>query len=169
MEQLDAATAKAAGREKIGHQGTFNANPLCAAAAVAALGLVETSDACARAEASAEALRQGLRKLLVEEGVPWGVYGESSVFIVFPNPKGLPIDPASFDPAALGFEGIKGARDPHLINRLRLALLTEGVDIMGGPGGMVSATHGPQEVAQTLQAFRSALRRLKAEGDIRWP
>jgi glutamate-1-semialdehyde 2,1-aminomutase len=167
MEQLDAAAAKAAGREKIGHQGTFNANPLCAAAAVAALGLVETSDACARAEASAEALRQGVRKLLVEEGVPWGVYGESSVFIVFPNPKGLPIDPASFDPAALGFEGIKGARDPHLINRLRLALLTEGVDIMGGPGGMVSATHGPQEVAQTLQAFRSALRRLKAQGDIR--
>ncbi len=169
MEQLDASAAKSARREKIGHQRTFNANPLCAAAAVAALSLVETSDACARAEASAEALRKGLRKLLVEESIPWGVYGEASVFIVFPNPKGLPIDPASFDPAALGFEGIKGARDSHLINRLRLALLTEGVDIMGGPGGMVSATHGPQEVAQTLDAFRSALRRLKAEGDIRGP
>ena len=37
MAQLDAAAAKTAGREKIGHQGTFNANPLCAAAAIATL------------------------------------------------------------------------------------------------------------------------------------
>ncbi len=37
---------------------------------------------------------------------------------------------------------------------------------MGGPGGIVSASHGPGEVAQTLDAFRSAVRRLKAEGDI---
>ena len=94
------------------------------------------------------------------------MYGEASVFIIFPNPGRLPIDPATFDPAALGFKGIKGARDANLINRLRVAMLANGVDIMGGPGGIVSASHGPGEVAQTLDAFRSAVRRLKAEGDI---
>ena len=78
----------------------------------------------------------------------------------------LPIDPATFDPAALGFKGIKGARDANLINRLRVAMLANGVDIMGGPGGIVSASHGPGEVAQTLDAFRTAVRRLKLEGDI---
>ena len=51
MDQLDAAAAKAAGREKIAHQGTFNANPLCAAAAVATLSIVESEDVCATAEA----------------------------------------------------------------------------------------------------------------------
>ena len=167
MDQLDPAAAKAASREKVGHQGTFNANPLCAAAAVATLGLVETTDACERAEATAAAIRQGMRQVLIEEDIPWGVYGEASGFIIFPNPAHLPIDPATFDPAALGFKGIKGARDPSLINRLRVAMLASGVDIMGGPGGLVSASHGPEEVAQTLDAFRTAVRKLKSEGDIR--
>jgi glutamate-1-semialdehyde 2,1-aminomutase len=167
MDQLDPAAAKAAGREKIGHQGTFNANPLCAAAAVATLALVETTDACARAEATAEALRSGMREILIEEDVPWGIYGESSAFVIFPNPRGIAIDPATFDPLKLGFAGIKGARDAHLVNRLRLALLANGVDIMGGPGGVVSATHGPGEVAHTLDAFRTAVRWLKDEGDVR--
>jgi glutamate-1-semialdehyde 2,1-aminomutase len=45
-------------------------------------------------------------------------------------------------------------------------MLANGVDIMGAPGGLVSATHGPREVAQTLDAFRTAVRWLKAEGDV---
>lgn len=163
LDQLDPAAAKAARREKIAHQGTFNANPLCAAAGVAALSLVETSDACARAEATAGELRSGMRRILVEEGVPWGVFGEASVFVVFPNPARLPIDPANFDPLKLGFKGLKGARDPQLNNLLRLALLAHGVDIAGGPGGFVSAAHGAREIAQTLDAWRSALRALKDE------
>ena len=166
LDQIDPAAAKSAGREKIGHQGTFNANPLCAAAAVATLSLVESTDACARAEAAAQQLRDGLRRILVEEGVAWGVYGEASVFVIFPNPDRLPIDPASFDPLQLGFKGIKGARDPELINRLRIALLARGVDIAGGPGGYVSTAHGEREIAYTLDAFRGALRALKADGKL---
>jgi glutamate-1-semialdehyde 2,1-aminomutase len=166
MDQLDPAAAKAAGREKIGHQGTFNANPLCAAAAVATLALVETTEACAQAEATAEAIRAGMRQVLIEAQVPWGIYGEASAFVIFPNPARVALDPATFDPLQLGFKGIKGARDATLINRLRLAMLANGVDIMGGPGGVVSATHGPREVALTLEAFSTAVRWLKAEGDV---
>jgi glutamate-1-semialdehyde 2,1-aminomutase len=166
MDQLDPAAAKAARREKIGHQGTFNANPLCAAAAVATLQIVETTEACAQAEATAAILRTGMRQILLDEHVPWGIYGEASTFVIFPNPGRIAIDPASFDPLQLGFKGIKGARDANLINRLRLAMLANGVDIMGGPGGVVSATHGPREVALTLAAFRTAVQWLRAEGDI---
>src|SRR3954469_25675548 len=71
MDQLDPAAAKAAGREKIGHQGTFNSNPLCAAAAVATLSIIEHDDVCAKAEASAEQLRAGMRQILAEDDVPW--------------------------------------------------------------------------------------------------
>jgi len=146
-----------------GHEAWPVLGALCAAAGVAALSLVETTDACARAEASAGELRSGMRRILVEEGVPWGVFGEASVFVVFPNPARLPIDPASFDPLKLGFRGLKGARDSQLNNRLRIALLAHGVDIAGGPGGFVSAAHGAREIAQTLDAWRSALRALKDE------
>jgi glutamate-1-semialdehyde 2,1-aminomutase len=166
MDQLDAAAAKSAKREKIGHQGTFNANPLCAAAAVATLAIVETEDVCARAERTAGEIRDGIRRILVDEQIPWGVYGEASSFLIFQNPNRLPIDPAAFDPRKLGFKGLKGARNPDLAYRLRVALLANGVDIMGAPGGLVSATHGPREVAHTLEAFRTAARWLKAEGDV---
>jgi glutamate-1-semialdehyde 2,1-aminomutase len=165
MSQLDAAAAKAAGREKIGHQGTFNANPLCAAAAVATLSIVEREDVCAHAEHTADEIRSGLRQILVEEQIAWGIYGEASAFLVFQNPNRLNIDPATFDPLALGFKGLKAARNPNLAYRLRIAMLANGVDIMGAPGGLVSAVHGPAEVAQTLDAFRTAVRWLKAEGD----
>lgn len=165
MDQLDAAAANRSAREKIGHQGTFNANPLCAAAAIATLSLVEKEDVCGDAERAASAIRSGMRQILIEEQVPWGVYGEASTFIVFQNPKKLPLDPATFDPLQFGFAELKAARSSDLIHRLRIALLANGVDFMGA-GGLVSAVHGSREVDHTLDAFRSAVRWLKAEGDI---
>jgi len=163
---LDAAAAKSAKREKVGHQGTFNSNPLCAAAAVAALSIVESEDVCAKAERTAAEIRDGMRRILVDEQIPWGVYGDASAFLIFQNPSRLPIDPATFDASKLGFKGLKGARNPELAYRLRVALLANGVDIMGAPGGLVSATHGAREVAQTLEAFRTAVRWMRAEGDV---
>ena len=167
LDQIDPDRAKAAGREKIAHQGTFNANPLSAAAAIATLSIVEKEDACATAEGTAEQLRAGLRKILVEEGIPWGVYGEASSFLIFQNPKGVAIDPASFDPLALKFKGLKGVRDANLSHRLRISMIANGADIMGAPGGLVSATHTAEDVARTLDAFRTSVRWMKAEGDIR--
>jgi glutamate-1-semialdehyde 2,1-aminomutase len=166
MDQLDREAATAAGREKIGHQGTFNSNPLCAAAAVTTLSIVERDDVCAKAEATAEKIRNGMRTILSEEDVPWGVYGDASAFIIFQNPNGIDVDPKTFDPLRLGFKGLKGAKGPTQSHRLRVAMLANGVDIMGAPGGLVSAVHGEREVAQTLDAFRTSVRWLKAEGDI---
>ena len=85
---------------------------------------------------------------------------------MFQNPSRLKIDPATFDASKLGFAGLKGARNPDLAYRLRVALLANGVDIMGAPGGLVSAAHGTREVAQTLEAFRTSVRWMKAEGDV---
>ena len=108
-----------------------------------------------------------MRQILIEEGVPWGVYGEASSFIIFQNPAGLPLDPATFDAAKLGFEGLKGVKDASLMHRLRIAMIANGVDIQGAPGGLVSATHGPEDVARTLEAFRTSVRWMKVEGDVR--
>jgi glutamate-1-semialdehyde 2,1-aminomutase len=166
MDQLDQAAAKASGREKIAHQGTFNANPLCAAAAVATLSIVECEDVCARAEATAADIRSGMRATLSEEDVPWGIYGEASAFQIFQNKSGLDIDPQTFDPQRYGFKELKAGRDASMSHRLRIAMLANGVDIMGAPGGLVSAAHGPDDVARTLEAFRTSVRWLKAEGDI---
>ena len=166
LDQLDAKAMKQARREKIAHQGTFNANPLCAAAATTTLAIIEREDVCEQAEKTAAAIRSGMRQILIDEDVAWGVYGDASAFQIFQNPKKLPIDPATFDASKLGFQDLKGVRNPDLAYCLRIALIANGVDIMGSPGGLVSAAHGPDEVARTLEAFRTAVRWLKADGDV---
>ncbi len=166
MEVLDFAATRASGRERVGHQGTYNANPLAAAAAIATLETIRDTDACERASRSAAAIRDGMRQVVAQEGVPWAVYGDHSLFHVFTNPKGLPIDPGRFDALALGFDGLKKVRNAALANKLRLALLVAGADIMGAPGGVVSATHGDREVDATVSAFQAAIRMLKADGDV---
>src|SRR5690606_29234006 len=69
LDLLDFEAAPNSGREKIQHQGTFNANPVSAAAGAAILHLVATTDACDRANAYGEALRHDLNRLFAEEKV----------------------------------------------------------------------------------------------------
>ena len=50
--------------------------------------------------------------------------------------------------------------------KLKLALLLNGVDIAGRPGGTISAAHTESDLTHTLQAFRTALDLLRADGEI---
>src|SRR5947209_18278392 len=74
--------------------------------------------------------------------------------------------PITFDPLRHGFKELKAVRNANLSHRLRIAMLANGVDIMGAPGGLVSAVHSAEDVARTLEAFRTSARWMKAEGDI---
>jgi len=127
---------------------------------------VATTDANARADRAGARLREGMNRVLQEERAAWAVYGESSLFHIFINPERRRIDPMAFDPLALGFVGLKGAKDAVLANKLRLAMIVAGVDIMGAPGGLVSAAHDDRAVDETIEGFRRAVRMLKTEGDI---
>jgi glutamate-1-semialdehyde 2,1-aminomutase len=167
LELLDPERAEARGVEKVPHQGTYNANPLSAAAGIATLELIRDSDAVARVHATAATLRAALNDVLEEERVPWAVYGTHTGFHIFTNPRGLPIGPRNFDPLALGYAELKVPRGHMAVTKLLLAMRTEGVDVPNWPGGPVSAAHGPAEVAETVAAFRTALRALRAEGEIR--
>ncbi len=111
MEGLDFAVTKASGRERVAHQGTYNANPLAAAAGIATLEMVAKTDACARAGSAATSLRAGMNDVLAREGVPWAVYGDCSLFHVFTNPSGLAIDARRFDPLEIGFDGLKKGQE----------------------------------------------------------
>src|SRR5262249_46375416 len=166
LEGLDFAAAKASGRERVAHQGTYNANPLAAVAGIATLEKITATDVCARAKEAGARLRAGMNDVLVQEGMPWAVYGESSLFHVFTNPQRLRIHSAQFDPLAVGFEGLKKTKNVAMANRLRLAMLVAGVDIMGAPGGVISATHGAREIEMTLNAFRQAVRMIQREDEI---
>jgi len=166
LDLLDFQVTKAADREKISHQGTFNANPLSAAAGVAALEIVGTTDACARANRYGGTLRRRINEVLEEEHVPWAAYGTFSTFHIFTNPDHRELVPTRFNPLEQPTEALAGNRQAGVVHKLRLAMMTGGVDFNGSPGGITSATHGEAELDDTLTALRKSVRMLKQEGEI---
>lgn len=165
LEQL-AFPAAGANRQKIPHHGTYNANPLSAAAGSAALEMVATTDACDRAIRYAAQLRAALNDVLAEESIPWVVYGSFSGFHVFTNPENLLITAADVDAGKCDYRVLKAPAHPGLLNRFRLGMLVHGVEVFSWPGGPTSAAHGPAELDRTAEAFRKTIRLLKQEGDI---
>jgi glutamate-1-semialdehyde 2,1-aminomutase len=166
LDLLDFQITKASEREKINHPGTFNANPLSAAAGVAALEIVGTTDACARANRYGEELRRRLNEVFEEERVPWAVYGTFSMFHIFTNPDHATITPTRFDPLDHPAESLAGNRQASAVHKLRLAMMLGGVDLSGSPGGLASATHGDAELDDTVKALQNAIRLLRQEGEI---
>jgi glutamate-1-semialdehyde 2,1-aminomutase len=166
IELLDPERAEARGVEKIGHQGTYNANPLSAAAGIATLEILRDGDAIARTHAYAAQLREGARQVLVEEGVNWGAYGTNTGFHFFTNPKNLPIDPATFDGTGVPWTELKGSRGNQTPLKFRMAMRVHGVDLSAWPGGPCSAVHDGHDLDRTLDALRASLRMLKEEREI---
>lgn len=147
---------------RIAHPGTFNANPLSAAAGSTCLSIIADGRAQDRAADTCRALVAGMNRLLREAGVTGCVYGERSMFHI-----ALGVEPRLIDDFAWDWRGEPGAAMPPANTRattaLRRALINEGVDLMGS-GGMVSAVHNADDVAFTLEAFERALRALKEDG-----
>jgi len=165
LDNLDFDVAQTSGREKVQHQGTFNANPVSAAAGLAALKIIAEGDACAKANAFGAALRARLTEVLVDESLPWGSYGEFSGFHLFTNPGKRSVDPTAFDPMAYPFEELK-SNPPQMVHKLRLAMLVNGVDITGWPGGTITAAHGDEDLELTVAAFRESIAMLKREAEL---
>jgi glutamate-1-semialdehyde 2,1-aminomutase len=166
LDALDHERTTAAGRDRIQHPGTFNANPVSAAAGCATLEIIRDTDACRRANDYAVRLRAELNRMLAEEDVPWAVYGTFSGFHIFTNAAKLDIDPKTFDAAKHDYATLKGKRGTSLATKLRLAMRVNGVDLSGWPGGPVSAAHDEADFDVTLNAFRKSIRMLKEEGEI---
>jgi hypothetical protein len=49
---------------------------------------------------------------------------------------------------------------------VRIGMMLHGVDFNNWPGAMVSAAHSPQDLADTVDAFRETVRLLRREGDL---
>jgi len=149
---------------RVGHAGTFNANPLSAAAGFATLELLADGQAQVRADRAAEHLRTGFAEVIRRLGVDVHVYGESSVINLFLGPRrhGLSLDRP---PAQLDHRLLMEHPDSDVYHRLRCALILHGVDL---PlfHGWVSAAHSDSDVEQTVRAFEEAIRLLQEEGDL---
>jgi len=149
---------------KVRHQGTFNANPLSAAAGVAALARCADPALQAGCDALAARLRAGMNAILDRRGLPGFAWGESSVFHVALGETAANREAADLRaPAGVPLATLKTSGDAPLLAQLHLGLMLEGVELFHG-GGFFSAAHTEADVDQTLDAFDRVLGRLADEG-----
>ncbi len=135
--------------QRVAHAGTFNANPLSAAAAIATLELCADASMQARANKAGEALREGLADVMKRIGVPGTCYGEASIYHVSFEGK----------PGLAGFERPRKGAHYHW---LRCALINEGVDCSMNHG-WVSAVHTDADIEATIRAYERAFRAMVAD------
>jgi len=134
--------------QRVAQNGTYNANPLSAAAGIAMLSELANGKLHDAANARGAELRAGLNDVFRKAGVACVAYGDVSIFHV-------------------SLEGSPGAKakDPDLYHKWRCALILQGVD-MSAYHGWVSAVHGEREIEETIDAVARAVRDLQAEGAL---
>jgi len=149
-------------RTKIAHPGTFNANPLSAAAGVAMLSSIADGAAHRFVNAQAAKLRHGLNEILARERVAWKVYGEHSDWKLFFGADAPPEDGGDQSVAGIDWRRLD-AKHGDISTALRQAFVLNGVDFNGGRA-LVCTYHTDDVVAETLAAFEPAVRMVKDEG-----
>ncbi|HKI36157.1 MAG TPA: aminotransferase class III-fold pyridoxal phosphate-dependent enzyme [Gemmataceae bacterium] len=153
------------GKPKMRHPGTFNANPLSAAAGIATLQLVATGEPCRRANETARLLRHRLNALFADRGWDWVVYGEFSAVRLLPGYTGPRPLGDDFIPYGGAFDKLDAPRDLRLIHAFRRAMLLHGVDLPG-LAGMTTAAHTEDDVERTVVAVAGTVEALRGEGIV---
>jgi glutamate-1-semialdehyde 2,1-aminomutase len=146
--------------QRVQHPGTFNANPVSAAAGSAMLKMVRTGDHHRHADALNERLIPALNAVLARAGAPGCAYGLASYWHVT-----LGSDVPRPSNGSIEWSGDNLPPRTHLrhIIALKRGMLNHGVDLMGGTGGFVSGVHTEADIDATVAAFEATIGEMRAE------
>jgi glutamate-1-semialdehyde 2,1-aminomutase len=160
MRLLDPTRTVDGFKPPIIHRGTFNASPIVAAAAVAALKVIRTGEPHRQADLVAARLRDGMQQVLDELQVDAQTYGEASTFHVYFGEGARRARIADVAP-----DRIRSMKRDAL-DIYSSGLRRRGVDFMSYTGGVTSLAHAESDVGPTLEAFRGAVQDLIAAGKV---
>lgn len=149
---------------KVRHQGTYNSNPVAAAAGVTCLRRCADPAVQAQCDEMATRLRVGLNGILADRDAPGIAWGDSSVFH-------LALGVASTDvhlgdvqyPSGMSAEALKASAQGPLTATLQQGMLIEGVDLFAS-GGLLSLAHTDEDLDRTLAAFDRVVVRMGEDG-----
>ena len=151
------------GKPKMKHPGTFNANPLSAAAGTTTLRIVATGEPNRRANDSGRLLRQKLNALFAQRDCDWVAYGEFSGLKLLPGYDGPRPTGDDFIPYGGDHQKLDGPKNPKLVHAFRRGMLLHGVDLPG-LSGMTTAAHTEADLDRAVAAVAGTLELLQAEG-----
>jgi glutamate-1-semialdehyde 2,1-aminomutase len=165
MEMLDIKNEEGWGERRISHPGTFNANPICAAAGNACLGLVREGKVHPKVNCLGEDFKSALNDILHDNsvnGLAWGA--TSSIVFVgfgFTEEDLQVVDINSY----MKFQK-KRDQSQKAGKRLEKTLINKGVHPMGARF-VLSVAHNKTDIQTTVEKFGLSLKELIAEGTLR--
>ncbi len=134
------------GGPQVSHAGTFNGNPMTAAAGVATLREL-TVDVYEELEKKGEYLRGKLRDVISEMEAPMGVTGAASLFAI----QGTSEQVRDYRSYA--------TNDGELLEMVFMGMINEGYLLSNRCAGNVSAAHSYEELDGFVDAFERVLKR----------
>ena len=146
---------------RVYHPGTFNANPLSAAAGAVALELLASEPINERADAMAARLKAGFNEVLGRLEIPGHVHGIASMLHVV-----LADCDCDREICTMPHRQISAAAASPATTAMKRGLQNRGVDIMGRETILVSGVHNEAEIDQTVEAFSDTMAAVRAEGLI---
>jgi glutamate-1-semialdehyde 2,1-aminomutase len=144
------------------HPGTFNANPLSAAAGITTLQIVADGTPNRKANESARLLRKKVNNLFAEHGFDWVCYGDFSGFKLLPHYEGPAPTSDDFIPCNGALDQLDGQTSGALVHAFRRGMLLHGVDLPG-LAGMTTAAHSEADIDRAAQAIAATVAMLKEE------
>jgi len=165
MGMLDFKKEEGWSFRRISHPGTFNANPLCAAAGNVCLGLIAEGKVHPKINRLGEELKSAFNDVFQDNsvnGLAWGTTS-SILFVGFGfNEEDLKVVDIN------GYVKFQKKRDQSqkAAKRLEKALINKGIHPMGARF-ILSIAHNRTNMHSTAEKFEMALKELKAEGTLK--
>ncbi|MBE9505485.1 MAG: aminotransferase class III-fold pyridoxal phosphate-dependent enzyme, partial [Chloroflexi bacterium] len=162
LAALDARTPM---NRRIIHSGTWNANPLVAAAGIAACSQYMDGIPQQKARQVARRFREGGNEIVRGKGISGRFYSRTVVHFY--------LGPLEFEPENLDWQApttdaatIMNPEMMQIRTRLCLHLLQRGIATFDGEMYVLSAAHTNQDVDRTLEALDDSLDAMIAEGSL---
>ncbi len=151
------------GKSKMRHPGTYNANPLSAAAGVAALTRIADGEPCRRANELGGLLKRKLNALFERRFHDWIAYGDFSLIHIKPGYDGPHPQEDDYIPCGGRLDMLDGPKDLRQLSAWRQGLLLNGIDWFGF-GAFVTAAHTEADIDTTVSAIGQTIEWMRAEG-----
>jgi glutamate-1-semialdehyde 2,1-aminomutase len=147
--------------QRVQHPGTFNANPVSAAAGIAMLQMVRTGEHHVYADELVERLVPAMNDVIDHAGARGCVYGLASYFHItlghdVPRPANGNVEWPG--------DGLPPRTDARVSTALKRGMLNHGVDLMSGSGGFTSGVHSVADIERTAAVFEATLAAMHADG-----
>ena len=146
---------RAHGHARVMHSGTFNGNPLAAAAGLATLRAVGDGQAQHAATAATARLVAAINDAAARQSVDVQAYAQSSIFHLM---IGAIAEDVPAQPSAMGL--LLQNKHRRLYSQLRRALLMEGIDAHASHGWL-STAHDEAVLSEAAEGFERAFIHLR--------